>query len=159
MNDTWLWVTGGLTFQYTINAIYMKTTEFISVEPGKSRRGPDLEGEISAHCMVKINDSYVMVTGGQSGKDKDYPWLGARKRVTIYDLTNPEWMKKPNLIGEAGPTLLQATKFHGCTSLKSKLIFVAGGLHFANIYLHSVQILNLKSWTRRTGKLICKMLE
>ena len=57
-----LWVTGGINGYPN----YLSSTEFVSLDPEKSGPGPDLPKALWCHCLVKIDDTHVMMIGGKS---------------------------------------------------------------------------------------------
>jgi hypothetical protein len=82
-NET-LWVTGGLDSFST----RLATTEFVSLN--ESKFGPDLPMKTYDHCMVKINEGTIMMTGGSSNS--------VFNSVFNYDIENQTWTSGPDMI-------------------------------------------------------------
>ena len=49
---------------------YLDSTEYISTT--SVTPGPDLPYPVKGHCMIKIHDDLMMLTGGNLGIDKRY---------------------------------------------------------------------------------------
>ena len=72
INDTTIWVTGGIS---VINTKWNCTieTEFLTFNHSKFTPGPILPmGCIQQHCMIKLNESMIVIAGGYSAKNKTY---------------------------------------------------------------------------------------
>ena len=72
VNDTTLWVTGGVDHNWNI----LKSTEFATLHG--SQPGPDLHYDIDHHAMVAINTSVSMIIGG------DTTGVGGATATTFY---------------------------------------------------------------------------
>ena len=59
MDDSRLWVTGGLSGYPN----YLASTEYVSLDPSKRGVGPDLPKALWTHCLIKIDATHVMVIG------------------------------------------------------------------------------------------------
>ena len=55
-----LWVTGGLGQ----NHFESNTTELIDIKHGISAKGAQLPINLQSHCLIKINENQVLLTGG-----------------------------------------------------------------------------------------------
>ncbi len=116
-NDT-LWITGGKVKMNSKNAIFVKSTEYISPKNG-SRPGPDLPARLFHHCLVQVNDSTLLLVGGISNQRED------SKDSYYFDVNLEIWTR--------GPDLAIARHTHACGRLKDKgfkngtMIVVAGG--------------------------------
>ena len=115
-----LWKSGGMN---------TSTSELID---GKSSRSyQDLPEAMHAHCSIKINDSVILVTGGNSGS--------AKNQTFYHDFKNGKWSN--------GPALNHARYMHACKSfnLDGKMhLVVAGGFGVAG-KLKSVEFLSMES--------------
>ncbi len=60
-----LWITGGQP-QWNSKKQFLKTTEYLSPASSKTEPGPDLKEEIKGHCLIKINDTSVLLIGGST---------------------------------------------------------------------------------------------
>ena len=65
MDDSTLWVTGGLSIPNTLAA-----TEYVSLDPSKRGVGPNLPKALHTHCLVKIDATHVMVIGMEDSHKK-----------------------------------------------------------------------------------------
>ena len=98
-----LWITGGIS---------PKTSEFI-LSNGTSIEGPKLPIDLLYHCATKINDSFVLLTGGAD----------TMGQVLIVDA-------EQNFKMEKGPSLLTERHSHACGTFihQEKLwVVVVGG--------------------------------
>ena len=59
-NKSKLWVTGGIGQ----NHLQLNTTELIDIEHGMSTKGVQLPINLQLHCLIKINENQVLLTGG-----------------------------------------------------------------------------------------------
>jgi hypothetical protein len=55
-----LWVTGGLGQ----NNLESNTTELIDIKHGIFKKGVQLPINLQLHCLIKINENQVLLTGG-----------------------------------------------------------------------------------------------
>ena len=98
-----LWITGGIS---------AKTSELIQSN-GTSVVGPKLPVDLLYHCSTKINDSFVLLTGGADTKGQ----------VLIVDA-------EENFKMESGPSLLTERHSHACGTFIHQgkpLVVVVGG--------------------------------
>ena len=58
LDDDTLWITGGHD-----DSAFLLTTEFIRAD-GSSVPGPDLPDEFGRHCVTRVNETHVILTGG-----------------------------------------------------------------------------------------------
>ena len=145
--DKWLWITGGLD-QY----MFLKTTELITLKPHTSKKGPDLPTNMNGHCMINLDQNHVMVTAGCHGLLISNKCSATKDTfiVNVQNYTNQQWKKGEELIAMQSPSLLEARGDHGCASLNSSLVIVAGGWNDGGAYLNSVEIFSAKDWTQGT---------
>ena len=132
-----LWICGGRDGDANV----LQTTEYLellSPQQARSRKGPDdLPRKLAEHCMTRQSDNTVIITGGESG---DYQAL---KETATYDFSTGTWIND-------SPSLNEARYGHGCATLASGHIIVAGGYDSNNDLLDSAEILNKGKWTRGT---------
>ena len=120
VNDTTLWVTGGID-----DASMLKSTDFVTLEG--SQPGPDMPQALYGHTMVAINDSYIMFTFNG---------------LTLYcDHMTGEWLNGPNLIearvGHASGVVIDEIT-------NENFVVVTGGKQ--NYTLNSTEILQGNEW-------------
>ena len=109
-----LWITGGVN-----DDGHLKTTEFVNIKTLSSIPGPDLPIELAGHCMVKLNQTTVIVIGGENDN-------GIVDKTFLYNIDNPEFEVR------SGPTLNLPRDGPGCGAfdLNGKLhLVVASGAH------------------------------
>ena len=123
-----IWITGG--WDDIDGGNPLKSTEYQGESEGN---GPDLPRPLSSHCLARMDQKSILVTGGTDGP------FNALRNSWIFDISSEEWTN--------GPSMNQARRSHGCTTLPSSLIVVGGGRVLA-----SVEVLNRKEWT--TGNLL-----
>ncbi len=78
-----LWITGGRDRSYT----KLNTSNYVNVVGG-SNIGPDLPTQLSSHCILTVNDSTVMVTGG----------VWRLEATWYYTFESGVWTSGPNMI-------------------------------------------------------------
>ena len=109
-----LWVTGG----YGGNVQWLSSSELIG--PGGSSEGPELPIEVEEHCLVRLDESRVMMIGGFDNTNYE-----TSANTHIYDFDTETWSN--------GPALNQARKLLGCGTFTSAahggktMVVVAGG--------------------------------
>ena len=136
-----LWITGGSTcngYEYRDLAptgkheyesrrrkncdILLKSTELISLE--STEPFVDLPKPLIRHCIIKINDDLVMVTGGQTVLDED-PTESKRlfeKNTHFFSFSHQRWIP--------GPDMSLARREHACGTFlmgDETIMVVAGG--------------------------------
>ena len=107
-----LWVTGGGTSREVF-----ATTELVT-ENG-STQFSDIPIKLMYHCMVKINETHVLMMGGLQNNDGI---ISVFNTTYIFDFVTQEWQK--------GPDLNMERFMHGCGSFNfddSLVVIVAGG--------------------------------
>ena len=139
INNT-LYVTGGFS---KIDNTHINGTEFVSLEG--SRPGPMLPINVADHCVIKIDNETLLLTGGSHVIGRDHVKL---KSTWFFTLSNESWSK--------GPDMLEARWKHACGSLRlkdgSQVLVVAGDFFEGkNRLIDSVEILDLSpdfpEWT------------
>ena len=109
-----LWVTGG----YGGNLEFLSSTELIG--PSGPVPGPELPIEVEQHCLVRLDETRVMLIGGF-----DNTAYETSANTHIYNFETASWSN--------GPALNQARKLLGCGAFKSAahggktMVVVAGG--------------------------------
>ncbi len=113
-----LWIAGG----YGKERSNLKSTEFINAGPGPGpgswnvTQGPDLAYPTAGHCLVKISNTKVALTGGRVNKTTKL------RNVSSYDFDEKKWSRIPEMkVGRSG---------HSCGRIKAgktTYIVVAGG--------------------------------
>jgi hypothetical protein len=135
LNSTTLWLTGGL-----LGSGYTKSTEFVQLTG--TTPGPDLPLEVLDHCLVSLNDTTVILIGGQlqSGIYSKATWF--------YNTDHKTWTD--------GPSLILGRSSHSCALFKSPqhghtdTVIVTGG--YNGTALASTELLNLDSSYWQSGK-------
>ena len=103
-------------------SIILKSTELISLE--STEPFVDLPKPLTRHCIIKINDDLVMVTGGQTVLDED-PTESKRlfeKNTHFFSFSNQRWIP--------GPDMLLERASHACGTFlmgDETILVVAGG--------------------------------
>ncbi len=101
------------------SALASFTTEFVNPKTG-SRPGPDMPVGLAWHCIVKVNDTTVMILGGWEVQRQ------IRTRDTYFlDIQSQAWTR--------GPSLITGRSGHACAEIadnddNSILVAVSGGL-------------------------------
>ena len=106
VDNNHFWITGGYNFQFDYS------TELISLDQ-PSKLGPILPQGFAYHCMAKIGENNVILTGGYANNGD----------TLLVDTAN-------NFTMTAGPKLLKDRYNHGCGmfELDGKIfVIVAGG--------------------------------
>ena len=86
--------------------------------------GPKMLLAVSMHCMLKLNNTHILKTGGKDNSSK------ALNDVNFLDL-DLIWEKLPNMnIGRYG---------HACGHYTKKEIVVAGGLNIISTEIYSIK--------------------
>jgi uncharacterized protein YaaQ len=134
LNGNILWMTGG----YLDGSVPTNSTEFVQLSG--TRPGPDLPLELQKHCLVSLNETTVLLIGGELA---DWTW----SKATFYCNHNHQTWSE-------GPSLITARTSHSCALFKSPLhghtdtVIVTGG--YKGDWLDSTEFLNLDtgdSWT------------
>ncbi len=119
-----LWITGGASdFSIEDPDFYsLRSTEMVTFS-GSTEFGPDLPGPLEQHCLVRLNDTTALLTGG-------YIWTSnwalsdESLKETHYFSLNATWTD--------GPKLLETRQNHACGVLLDQeslqmVVIVAGG--------------------------------
>jgi hypothetical protein len=135
-NSTTLWLTGG----YTLSSGWeTKSTEFVQLTG--TTTGPDLPIEVKGHCLVSLNDTTVLLIGGNL---KD----GTTSKATFFYSTD-------HMTWTDGPSLTIGRYYHSCALFKSPqhghtdTVIVTGGYNGDD--LASTEFLNLESNSWQSG--------
>ena len=111
----------------------LNSTEFISLKYGADK-GPTLPFVISFHCLIKVNDSQILIVGGkQNGTTAKNTWKIAFSGEKIVKV-------------EKGPMLNAERKLMACGKMRDLQgnwrLVVAGGKDASGTSLNSTEILN-----------------
>ncbi len=141
INDSLL-VTGGGTFNATDenqNIELLAETELVSLE--KSQNFVSMPNPIMYHCLIKINETHVLSTGGYNLRDNNYIVTNS---TILFDFITKKWTP--------GPSLQEARITHGCGSFRlgdSTILLVASGTWSKQGEdTRSVEILNTDEWSK-----------
>jgi len=127
INDTLLWMTGG--FNELSNE---KTTEFIDLTTQLAVAGPDLPAGLYGHCMVSINETTVLLTGGYgSGSGSESSYLSYFFNIITYQWT-------------PGPSMMNSYVYHDCTILKTNGTTIA--MLANNYHVEFLDMQNPSEW-------------
>jgi hypothetical protein len=121
LDDEQLWVTGGLDMSKN----KLATTEIVTLTGSKF--GPDLPYALYDHCMVKINEGTIMMTGGEH-------IYGITNAVFNYDIESQTWTP--------GPDMISPRRVHAC-GIFNNIVVVSTG--FDGSDLRSTEMLVLES--------------
>ena len=111
LNNDVLWITGGNT------PLSTNSSEFVRLNR-PSEIGPALPLNLNGHCMTKINDTHVIITGGVNNKGQSI----------IVDVTTFEMI--------LGPRLSSERSYHACESFYYEgrpFVVVAGGFNWDDL--------------------------
>ena len=117
-----LWILGGQSEGIRINS-----TEFITLDSDPVK-GPDMPEALIYHCVLKVNDTTVFLSGGYTTSRKTY----------FYNMGDAVWSE--------GPDMKIPRYGHGCGLVKDRttstlFIVVAGGYNSG--YLDTTELLPL----------------
>ena len=110
INNT-LWLTGGYKDLYNNPE---STTELVGLE--STVKFVNLPQPLEAHCMIKVNDSMVMLTGGVD----ENGYINASQSTYLFDFSTNQWTH--------GPKLNNKWYRHGCSTFdlnNSQILVVA----------------------------------
>ncbi len=131
-----IFVTGGQNAE----DYYIKTTEYFT--PGQdpaSTYGPELPNGLRLHCMVAINESTLLLTGGTSNEDSN-----SKFKSWFFDLGSEVWTE--------GPQMQYEHYAHACgkftDSQGSDVVVVAGGLSSSDFYIEVLYMDQPTVWIR-----------
>ncbi len=136
LKDSILLVTGG----YDASFSYLNSAEMLT-EEGWESNIPSLPVTITAHCMVTVNSTTVMVIGGAQNDE----YSG---KTFYFTFGEESWTE--------GPVLKNIRRYHSCGKIRRNKesqemnIIVAGG-YYGGSYLSSVEILDEGSNEWQTG--------
>ncbi len=89
---------GGYLSQFDSTAPVTTATSEI-VAPGKlTEKGPDMPEKVGWHCMVKLNASTAMYSGGYSYKN-----TGLYNSTYFYNIQEETFVKGPDMIAGTSP--------------------------------------------------------
>ena len=116
---TVLFVTGG----YNVGDI--KTTEYVSPE-SDTVYGPDLPFTLQDHCIVAINESTLIITGGESHES-----IQTTYSSWYFDVSKETWIE--------GPRMKHYHRFHSCAVFTGpsgqKVVAISSGMGEATTQL------------------------
>jgi hypothetical protein len=130
-----LWITGGVlnTSRTT------KTTEYVGLDG--TRPGPDLPLELQGHCLVAINATTLLLTGGIT--------------IEYYKSAATYFFSIEDQVWTAGPPLMIGRYVHSCAvfNLDNQMTVIVTGGYDSN-YLSSSELLIIGSdaWTQGITK-------
>ena len=133
LNDV-LWISGGQGRFPKIEA----SSEFLGVQDGDDKPGPDLPYEVSNHCVIKLSNSLILMTGGS------LHWISDPITITYYHTftsgngNDGTWTP--------GPDLIEARRDHACAAFGSGIPIVAGGRGLFDLFIKSVELLVGGEW-------------
>ena len=140
INDSLLITGGGFLGSDGKKMELLADTELISLE--KSQEFVPLPHPLAFHCLIKINETHVLSTGGLNVV-KETEKVNVFNATFLFDFNTMEWT--------SGPTLLEERMSHACGSFQmgdSTVLLVAGGakIEQSEIQLQSVEVLDTKEW-------------
>ena len=122
LNNNVLWITGGNM------PLSTNSSEFVRLNR-PSEIGPVLPLNLNGHCMTKINDTHVIITGGVNNKGQSI----------IVDVTTFEMI--------LGPRLSSERSYHACESFHHEgrpFVVVAGGFNWDDLmYSNTIEYLDI----------------
>ena len=127
LDDDTLWITGGHD-----DSAFLLTTEFVRAD-GSSVPGPDLPDEFGRHCVTRVNETHVMLTGG-------YNIDGATVLVDVRDFSMVY-----------GPSMSHHRYQHACGTFQHEgkpMIIAVGGYEFLAVQTSEILDLELGRWVR-----------
>lgn len=128
MNNNEVWIAGGFNGNEYLSSIEI-------FKDGKwTKSSVELPGKVYQHCIVKIDENRVLLTGGRF----EFELKGILKSVFLFE--NNRWEKKQNM--------KEARIEHSCAVLEGKKVIVSGGFNGDN-YLSSSEIYDpaTNTWT------------
>jgi hypothetical protein len=138
LHGTTLWITGGILANHTLT----RSTEF--VELTGTIPGPDLPIALKWHCLVTLNETTVLLIGGQS-TDK----MGPTSKATFYfNINDQTWTE--------GPGLIKGRYSHSCALFQSPqhantdTVIIAGGSNKKAISTTEFFNMEKNAWTQGT---------
>ena len=141
INNTNLWITGGLTYGTSLETLYqsLSSTEVIDAQYKTHTPGPKLPQKLYSHCALSINQKEVMILGGYQG---DTIWDAQGISTTYFYHFDHGW--------RLGPDMMVARGDFGCTILEAqnglKFVVAAGGANKGLLdpqYLKSTELYSL----------------
>ena len=110
-----------------------RRTEFVSPD-GTSTFGPDLPNEIKSHCLIKMDEDNVLLTGGYDENDKvNETWY--------FNTIKNTWTP--------GPSMVYSRVYHACAAVQihgTKVLMVAGNTYGEDSNAVEILIENSSSW-------------
>jgi hypothetical protein len=139
LNKHTLWITGGRMSGDTNKKNY-RSTEFIQLNG--TRPGPDLPNFLQNHCLVALNSTTILLTGGRKN------WSRSTMDVYYYHIDQHSWTK--------GPPMNTNRHGHSCAMFKSALhdnadvVAVVGGYddHDSLLATSEFLIVGTDFWTQ-----------
>jgi hypothetical protein len=134
LNGNTLWLTGGF-----LHNGRTQSTEFVNLTG--TTPGPDLPLKVNKHCLVRLNETTVILIGGNLDQ------YIISKATYYYNVGSKGWI--------SGPSLKMERKSHSCAVFKSAkhghpdTVIVTGGVSAYGYSLASTEFLNVNnnSWT------------
>ena len=111
INNTNLWITGGLTYGTSLETLYqsLSSTEVIDAQYKTHTPGPKLPQKLYSHCALSINQKEVMIVGGYKGESI---WDARGSPTTYFYHFDHGW--------RTGPDMMVARADLACTILEAK---------------------------------------
>ena len=110
INNTNLWVTGGLTYGTSLETLYqsLDSTEVIDAQYKTHTQGPKLPQKLYGHCALSINQKEVMIVGGYQGETI---WDARATSTTHFYHFDDGWRPGPDMMvprADLACTILEA---------------------------------------------------
>ena len=129
LNESMLWITGG----FDEDEVITNSTEFVTVN--SSVPGPFMNITLADHCVVKINESFILMIGGDA---KDY---GKQNKTWFVDLKNGFKMVE-------GPQMNNVRSCSACgkklDDTENTIVIAAGGIDEATVEF--LNMTNISNW-------------
>ena len=123
-----LLISGGVTTRVKPKSKQLKSSELVSSKT--IINGPDLPEQVSGHCIIKVNESVLLITGGYHRNDR----TNGYQKTTFLDVKTGQVV--------AGPRLKERRYIHRCATFQFEgrnFALVAYGHHSS-----SVEVLDLE---------------
>ncbi len=130
-----LWITGGFGGHALLgeldDSIFLVSTEYVSIDPNvNSVSGPNMPVPLQKHCMIKVDESTVIFTGGEHGWtswDESKPYI----MLDTHFYTNKNGVHEWTI----GPQLPAKKASHACGLIQDQsscdhIAVVTGGDNF-----------------------------
>ena len=133
LNATTMWITGGKN-----DGTALSSTEYVTLDG--STKGINLPFTVSGHCMVKLDETVILLVGGEQDEK-------ISEKTYVINVTNEFDITE-------GPSLNRTRSNHGCGILKdefgNEIVVVVGGNSVKEVELLNISL--IEEWS--FGKLI-----